>query len=188
MTGSTDHHRSKLAIGRPTRWLHWTSALLVLLMFTIAWTFIELRPGPLAGRLVDLHRSLGLLVLALTALRLAWRLFHPLPPLPPGTAAWERWLARLVQAGLYVLLLAMPLIGWIASSAMGDTVAFFGLTVPDLVEFDEDLGERLFELHETVGYLILVLVAFHVAGSLRHYLIKRDDVLSRMLPLLRPRS
>lgn len=168
-------------IGRGTRLLHWLSAALVAAAFGLAWSFNALAPGQTSGRLVEVHRSVGLTILGVTALRLGWRALHPLPPLP-RSPAWEVWLARGVQALLYVGLLSQPLIGWAGSSAQGDTVSYLGLVaLPDLVDADPDRAERIFGFHKTIGITILVLLALHVAGALRHGLLKRDGVLRRMV-------
>lgn len=102
-----------------------------------------------------------------------------MPPVP--SAPWERWLAGTVQALPYIALLAVPILGWIGSNAQGDTVSFLGvLPLPDLVEANQDLGDRLFIVHGWLGYGILALLALHIAGALRHRFIKRDGVLQRM--------
>ena len=169
-------------IGRTTRMLHWGSAILLVGAFSLAWTFSALGPGGLSARLVGIHRSLGLAILVLTVLRLIWRgTVASLPPLPAGTATWERRLARGVQGALYLSLLAMPLLGWMGSSAEGDAVVAFGmLPLPDLVGANQDLSDLVFQAHHLVGYAILGLLALHIAGALRHHLVTRDDVLASM--------
>ena len=99
-----------------------------------------------------------------------------------GCATWERWLAGAVQAVLYLALLAMPVLGWLGSNAEGDTVSFLGMVpLPDLVDANQELGDRLFVLHGWLGYGILALLALHIAGALRHRFIKKDRVLQRMI-------
>ena len=166
----------------PTRAFHWASAALLLVMFALAWAFGALGPGATGAALVNLHRSVGVVLLAVVALRLAWRLAHPLPPLPASVAPWERRLAGGVQALLYAGLLAMPLIGWAASDMAGDTVRVFGLAaLPSVWPMDEDRSDLLFAVHGWVATALLALAALHVAGALRHRLVKRDGVLERML-------
>ena len=149
--------------------------------FGLAWSFNALSPGSAAGRFVDMHRTVGLTILGLTTLRLVWRVFNPLPVLP-HSPAWEARLARCVQAGLYVMLLAQPLLGWAASSAQGDAVTYLGLvTLPDIVGMDQADADFFFRLHKLVGFSILGLIGFHVAGPLRHGLVRRDGVLRRMV-------
>ena len=166
-------------LGITTRALHWTTAALVAGGFCAAWILNALGPGPIAAKLVEVHRSIGLCILLVTLARVAWRATHPLPPVPG--APWEGWLAGTVQALLYLALLAMPLLGWLGSNAQGDTVAFLGvLPLPDLVEANQDLGDRLFALHGWLGYGILAMLALHIAGAMRHRFIKKDGVLQRM--------
>ena len=166
-------------LGMTTRALHWTTAALVAGGFGAAWLFDALGPGPIAAKLVEVHRSVGLCILLVTLARVAWRATHPLPAVPG--APWERWLAGTVQALLYLSLLAMPLLGWLGSNAQGDTVAFLGvMPLPDLLGANQDLGDRVFVLHGWLGYGILALLALHVAGAMRHRFIKKDGVLQRM--------
>ena len=166
-------------IGRGVRLFHWGSAALVAAAFGLAWSFDALGPGATAGRLVAIHRTVGLTILAVTALRLAWRAAHPLPP--HAGPAWELWLARAVQAGLYAGLVAQPLLGWVASNAQGDSVGLLGLfPVPDLVDPDPDRADALFALHKALGWTLLGLLGLHVAGALRHGWM-RDGVLRRMV-------
>lgn len=183
MTARADGETAdEASIGRVTRALHWGSALLLVAGFVLAWTFSALGPTAVSARLVGVHRSVGLSLLVLTALRVTWRIAVPLPPLPSGTPSWEAWLARLVQAALYVCLLAMPVIGWFGSSAGGDAVSFLGvLPLPDLTGQDQDLADRAFQVHEMLGYAILALLSLHVAGALRHHFLARDGVLRRMV-------
>ncbi|KQQ86935.1 cytochrome b [Aureimonas sp. Leaf324] len=163
-----------------TRSLHWLTAGLLAIMFALAWTFDALGPSDTAASLVSLHQSLGLLILVVVAARIAWRVTHPIEPLPGDTPRWETRLATLVQALLYALLVAMPLVGWYASALSGDTIRFFGLALPDLVAMNEDRSDQLFELHGTIGWAILALTALHVAGALNHQFIRRDGLLNRM--------
>ena len=170
-----------IAVGLTTRLLHWGSASLVAAAFALAWTFSALGPTDLSARLVPIHRSVGLSLLLLTALRVAWRIAAPLPPHPADTPPWQTALARTVQASLYAGLLAMPLLGWFGSGAEGDAVSFLGIVpLPDLTEPDQELADRVFRLHGWLGYAIVALISLHVAGALRHHLLKRDGVLPRM--------
>ena len=172
---------SPARIGFGTRLLHWSSAALVAAVFGLAWSFSVLGPGATSGRLVELHRSVGLTILGLTLARLIWRALRPLPPLP-SSPAWEVWLARVVQALLYVALVVQPLLGWIGSSAQGDAVSYLGLfALPDLVDADPDRADIIFGLHRTTGFCILAFLTLHISGALRHAVLKRDGVLRRML-------
>lgn len=151
-------------------------------MFLFAWGVNLSGPGPLGIRLVELHRSFGVVLFVTIVARLAWRVTHPLPPLPIPLAGPERWVAATVQGLLYAGLLTMPLLGWAASDSAGDTVRVFGLfTLPSLLPLDETRADLLFAVHGWVAIGILGLVALHVAGALRHRFVEDDRVLERML-------
>ena len=102
-----------------------------------------------------------------------------LPHRPP-LAGFERVASRAVHDLFYVALLAMPVIGWLATAAGGYPVQFFGWTLPGFIGKDKELSETLFTIHGVIGWVILGLVVLHVAGAMRHWLIKRDGVMARM--------
>lgn len=162
------------------RAFHWITAGVLLLLFLLAWTFDWIGPSDFSAVLVDAHRSFGVLIFLVVALRLIWRLTHPIEPLPDTSPKWERLLASGVQACLYLGLLAMPLLGFFASVLSGDVVRVFGWSLPDTVEMDEDRSDLLFGLHGILAWVLLGLTALHVAGALRHHFIKRDGLLGRM--------
>jgi len=168
--------------GLVTQLLHWGTAGLIVWMFYLGWTMVELPVSPAKFEAYALHKSLGLTIMALSALRLIWRLANPVPALPENMARWERWLAHGTHAALYGLLFLIPLAGWLYASASATPVNYFGLfTVPDLVAADEALADRLLLVHYLLGNLLLVVLALHVLGALKHQLISRDQVLKRML-------
>ncbi len=162
--------------------LHWLVVLLLVLQFFLAELADDLPDG--LDKLVMLarHKSVGITILTLAALRLAWRLVDRPPPLPamPG---WQRIAAHLTHWGLYALLFAMPLTGWMMSSAANYPVSWFGLLqLPDLVGPSHDLHEALEEVHEVLAGTLLAVVAVHVLAALKHQFLDRDGLLSRMLP------
>jgi cytochrome b561 len=164
------------------KWLHWLVAALVIALVPIGMIMADLEPGPLQDRLFVLHESLGITLLALMVVRLANRLRGaPAPDASLGRA--ERIAAGAVHHTLYLMLFLTPLVGWLALSAYGFGPSFFGLgNLPALLAKDEPLSKILFGLHEAGGLLIVTLVLAHVAGALRHVLLKRDDLITRMLP------
>ena len=169
-------------IGGVTRSIHWATAGLLLCGFGAAWIFNNIGHGRVAATLVEFHRTVGLSILGLTAARIIWRIVRPLPPLPSQTPLWETLLARGVQVLLYAALISMPIIGWWGSSADGDSVSFLGFVpLPTLTEPNQDLADRVFQLHAMVGYAILALLALHISGALRHHMVKHDGVLTRMV-------
>lgn len=162
---------------------HWAIAILVIMNWQIAERAHELK-GPEAGVVFGYHKAWGMLILALTLGRLAWRLTHPVPPLPAHYASWVRSLARTVHIIFYILLIGLPLGAWYANSLGGRTIDFFGLfTIPALpVSENKDLSHRIFELHHTGGMFLIYLVGLHLLGALRHTLFDRDGELFKMLP------
>jgi cytochrome b561 len=132
-----------------------------------------------------MHKSLGISIFVLTLIRLGWRFGHPWPALPANMAAWERGLARFTHVAFYVLLLAIPLLGWAAASAGGaPSTSWFGLFPVGNLPIPEsrDLGEALGGAHKLLVKATYVLIALHVLGALKHHFLNRDGVLHRMLP------
>jgi cytochrome b561 len=145
----------------------------------------DLLLSPRKLQLYSYHKWIGITVLLLVVLRLLWRATHRPPPLLPGMPRWQEIAAHGVHHGLYLLMLAVPLTGWLMSSALGFPVVWFGvLPLPDLIGKDKALGEALKEVHETLNYALLALVLAHVAGAIKHQLMDRDGTLARMLPFL----
>lgn len=166
--------------------LHWLVAALVAGQFAWGWLMIDIPkqpPGPRAEAF-NLHKSFGLLILALMVARLAWRLGHP-PPALPAMAHWQKNLAQATHAGLYVALFAMPFSGYLGSAVSGYPVKFFGIVLPAWASPNPALKEFLSAVHYAVAWLFVALLATHVAGALRHALIDRDGLLHRMLPVHR---
>ncbi len=133
--------------------------------------------------LIPLHKSIGLTVLALTVVRIAWRFTWRHPAYPQGMARWQMQAARAVQAAFYGLLLLMPLTGWVMASAGQYPLGWFGLfDVPKFAVAKESvlyLASR--SGHEVLGWVFAALIVLHVAAALRHHFVLRDRVLSRML-------
>ncbi len=163
--------------------LHWGIAAAVLLIIPIGIIMRLLGPGTLQNVLYTTHRSLAVLVLALMLVRLAYRLVHGVPAPDPSLEPWQRIVSHLVHLSLYALLIAQPIIGWVATSAYGARISFFGLfIVPDLVSKDQTLSDPLFLVHRVLGFVLAGLLTLHIGAALYHYFIRRDRVLQRMLP------
>lgn len=170
--------------------IHWLTALVIIALLGIGWTMTgDLPLGGLSrGMLFSLHKSLGVLVLALTLLRLAWRVGHQPPPLPPGLKPWELRLVGLVHRTFYVLLLVQPLVGWAMYTMSPGKSRFFGLfRIPDLpfvpgFPHGGGAGEVLEGIHGFVAAVFAVLIVLHVGAALKHHFVVRDDVLLRMAP------
>lgn len=166
--------------------LHWLSFLIVLGMAIAGLVMVELPNGPFKLQVYALHKSFGLSVLGLTALRLLWRLFGATPR-PLGNApAWQEFLARATHGALYALLLLVPLSGWWFNSTSGFPLRWFGLvSLPKLGAFDPVLKAQARETHEILFWVLAALVAIHAAAALWHHYRIRDRTLARMLPLMK---
>ncbi len=167
--------------------LHW---LTFVFLFGNAWLGLymnDLPKGPETEAVYALHRAFGITILLLVALRLLWRWTNPRPAPLAGVAPGDWRLARLVQGAFYAVMLAMPLVGWIGSSAAGATVLWFGnLELPALAGRDEGLKEAMVLTHRLLFYTLFGLLVLHVAGALKHRFKDRIDVLGRMLPAREP--
>ena len=163
--------------------LHWAIAIAVLISWRIAES-AEHAAGAAEKAIMADHMAVGMLILLLTALRLAWRLASTQPAFSSGLANWERVVARVVHGVFYALLIGLPLLGWIGSSMEGNAIDVFGaFTIPGLpVAADRGLGHEILEVHGLLGEITLYLIVLHVLGALKHHFIDRDFVLARMLP------
>lgn len=172
------------AYGLVAQALHWLVAAGVVLQFAWAWRIDQAESIRNEFALVNQHKSIGMTVLGLVVLRLAWRAFNRPPPLPPGMAGWEKRAASTAHWLLYALILAMPLTGWIHTSAAGFGAEFFGLLdIPDIVPSSERLEDIFGAIHEWLAKSILLVVSIHVLAALRHQFVLKDGLLNRMLPV-----
>lgn len=159
--------------------LHWLIAALIL--WNVA--TMLLLPEDVSRRLIDIHKAAGITVLALSAIRLGWRLTHRWPPLSDQLATWEKALARATHVLFYVLMFVVPLAGWLMVSAgRGDPVSWFGLfDIPALpVPRDRAAAGYYNTLHEYAAFLTVGLLVLHVGGALKHSFVDRAPGLSRM--------
>ena len=165
--------------------LHWLIAALVVTQIVLIQAH-EATDGPISREFVNLHKSVGLSILVLTLVRLGWRVANPAIPLPAETPRWQKLAARATHVLFYVFLIAMPLVGWAASSAAGRDIIWFGLFEwPALpVGGGREFAGQLMDLHELAAKLLIALVVLHVLGALKHHFIDRDNVLHRMIPLI----
>jgi cytochrome b561 len=163
--------------------LHWVIAALILGLLGLGFYMQDLPLSPRKLQLYSWHKWAGVTVFALALLRLAWRAGHRPPALPVHMSRLERLAAHAGHGLLYLLSLAVPLSGWLMSSAKGVQTVWFGvLPLPDLLKKDEALGDLLQTAHLGLNLLLLALVLVHIGAALKHHLIDRDEVLSRMLP------
>ncbi len=168
--------------------LHWVIVALIALQVTLALIADDLPLGMKKLAMLARHKSVGITILGLAAIRLIWRWTNPTPALPETLKPYERVLAHVTHAALYLLLFAMPLSGWLMSSARGFPVSWFGLVqLPDLVPKSKPLYEALLQTHDLLALALGAVVLLHVAAALKHHYVLKDDVLRRMLPFTRTR-
>lgn len=165
---------------------HWVIVVLVIVQFVLGITAHGLPISLERLILLARHKSIGITIFVLVVLRLAWRLYSKPPPLPPSPHPFSNAAARMSHALMYALLLAMPPVGWLYSSASHLTVAWFGLfSLPNLVGPDKRLANAMLLTHESMAWVLLATVTVHVLAALWHHFLLKDTVLLRMLPFTR---
>lgn len=160
--------------------LHWLVALLIFAAFPLGVYMADLPFSPTKLQLYSYHKWIGITVLLLVAVRLAWRATHAAPAAAPAPR-WQQAAAAATHHLLYVLMVAVPLTGWLMSSAKGFQTVWFGvLPLPDLVAKDKALGDLLQTVHKLLNFTLVALVAVHIGAALKHHFIDKDGLLSRM--------
>jgi cytochrome b561 len=161
--------------------LHWIIALAVIAQFTWGWVMqsIPKQPPGLRADAFNMHKSIGLTILALMILRALWRWRHPAPPLP-AMPAWQAKAAHANHLLIYACLLLMPLAGYLGSVFSGYPVKYFGITLPAWGWKDEAIKNAMSVAHFIVSWVLLAAVSLHVAAALKHWLWDRDGLVARM--------
>lgn len=169
----------------PARLLHWLMAALLIGLLALGFYMSDLPLSPEKLQLYSWHKWAGVTAFILLAIRLLWRATHRPPALPASMSAAAQRMAHLGHLALYALMIAIPLSGWLMSSAKGFQTVWFGvLPLPDLLSKDLLVAEVLKEVHETLNWVLLSLVLGHAAAAIKHHVVERDGVLARMLPFL----
>jgi cytochrome b561 len=164
------------------RVLHWLVAGLVLLMVPLGIVIANEWGGPVQQPLYNLHKSVGAVLLPLIVVRLIYRLTHPPLPLPADISPIQQFAAHATHWVLYALLIAQPVLGWIATSAYPAPLPVFGLfELPRIWPEDRPLSEQLFGIHRWMGIAIGAVAALHIGAALHHHFLRRDRVLMRMV-------
>ena len=163
---------------------HWLIAGLVIWNWLLAKSAESAASREEAIAIFADHKAIGITILVLSVLRLLWRFTHRPPPLPVDYPTWEKGLAHLTHILFYVLLIGLPLGGWLANSLAGREVDMFGLfVIPAIpVAVNEGAAETVFGLHKLGAFMMLILFALHVLGALKHTILEKDGNLFRMLP------
>ena len=180
------------AYGATARLLHWLMAVLVVIQVAAGVIMVNAAPPPsLWGTLADtlalysVHKVLGLVLLALALVRIAWRVARGAPPEEPTLAVWQRETSWLVHAWIYLALILVPILGWVGISLYPALVVFDRFAIPGLTAPDEARSVAVFAAHAIAAFALVALVAMHVGAALYHHFIRGDGVLLRMLPGLR---
>ena len=161
--------------------LHWLMALVIFGLLALGLVMADMPLSPEKLQYFSWHKWAGVSIFVLVWVRLAWRAFNPPPAYPDSMSPLVQKLAHGGHHLLYVLMIVIPLTGWLMSSAKGVQTVWFGvLPIPDLLSKDKALGELLEDLHASLNWLLMLLLAGHVAAGLKHHFIDKDDVLTRM--------
>ncbi len=173
----------------PDRWggisqlLHWTVVVLILVMAYLGLTMGDLPNGPDKIQTYALHKSIGITILGLVALRLLWRFYAGTPHPVPGSPRWQERIASITHWAIYALLFSIPLSGWVLNSAAGFPLQWFHLiNLPHIVGKSHDLHDQAAEAHEIMFWILVLLIVAHAAAAFYHHLFQRDATLARMLP------
>jgi cytochrome b561 len=173
----------------PSKWggvsmfFHWLIALLIVTLATVGLIMVDMTNSPTKISVFQLHKSIGITVLALAALRLVWRLAHRAPAPVAGTPRWQHLAASGTHAALYAMMFVMPISGWLFNSAANFPLKWFGLVkLPALWGPDRVVKAWALDVHVYGFYVLAVLVLAHVGAALWHHSFKKDETLVRMLP------
>lgn len=171
------------AWGAVSKTLHWLIVLMIIAQWVIAERADDLPNGLAKLQTLALHKSIGMTVFMLAIIRLVWRWANPVPSLDGLAKGWERIAANISHLALYALIFAMPISGWLMSSAHAYSVSWFHLFQwPDLVQPDHELSESLESLHKLLFKILVGVAVLHALGALKHHFADRNEVLKRMLP------
>ncbi len=161
---------------------HWLIALIVICMLSGSF-FLDDVPEKYKSVAYMMHKSLGLTVLFLMVVRFFWIQYAGKPALPATVPAWQKVVSRIVQYALYLLLITMAMCGWIMSVAAERIPSYFGLFNLSLpIQPSKSLAKLMNQSHETIAWVLIVLIVLHIAGAIKHHFIDKDNVLKRMLP------
>ncbi len=163
--------------------LHWLMAIAIITMLAVGLIMTDMQMGPDKFELYGLHKSTGVVILLFVCMRLLWRVINPTPALPEHMKRIERFMAHSSHAVLYTIMIAMPLSGWLMSSAAGFPVSVYGwFVLPDLIEASNERRIVFSDIHEYVGYFMILMIVLHTFAALLHHFYHKDNVLKRMLP------
>lgn len=168
---------------RTAKAIHWLMAILIFGLLALGFYMHDLPLSPEKLKLYSWHKWAGVTAFLLVLIRLAWRVTHVPPALPASMPKAMQFAAHAGHLALYGLMIAIPLSGWLMSSAKGFQTVWFGvLPIPDLLEKNKEVGDLLQTVHMSLNLLLAVTIAGHVGAALKHHFVDKDDILTRMLP------
>lgn len=174
---------SDISWGAPAKFLHWLIGVLIFTQFALGWLAVNWRLSPTKLNLFVWHKSTGMLILLLVLVRLLWRLVNLTPTLPLEMPAWERSVAHVSHGLLYILMISVPLSGWITQSASGVPFRiFWRIPLAAIASPDKEVAVLGAFVHFSLGVVFASLIVLHVAAALRHHFVKHNTILVRMLP------
>jgi len=171
------------AWGSVAKMLHWLMLALIVVQVSLGWTAELWRLSPTKLNLFIWHKSTGILLLLLAVIRIGWRLANPPPRPPDGLPGWERVAGIAVHLALYMLIVAIPVSGWVINSAANIPLNVFWLfPLPDITAPGKSLADFAARVHSGLLITLSVVLCVHIGAALRHHFIRRNDVLMRMMP------
>ena len=175
------YRNTENSYGLVAKVLHWLIFFLILGLLLVGFFMDDISDKALKGQIINLHKLIGITVLGLMIVRAIWALMNPKPLLPINTPVWQRMAERTVHYLIYVALICMPISGWVMSVAAGHPPHFFEtlLTLP--IPENKTLSDAGWTIHQSLAWIIIGLISIHVLAALYHAVIKKDEVLSRML-------
>ena len=163
--------------------LHWAMAIGLVAMFLFGLYMADLPLSPTKLKYYSWHKWAGVTAFLLVVIRLSWRIANRPPALPESMPRLMQWAAHAGHFALYALMIAIPLSGWLMSSAKGFQTVYFGvLPIPDLLDKNKEIGDLLALVHKSLNLLFIAVLAGHIGAALKHHFIDKDDILTRMLP------
>ena len=171
------------SFGYVAKSFHWVIALLIIAMLVLGY-FLEDFPASVGEMPYNTHKTIGIIILALVVLRLGWRWLNIQPSYSATLPSAYKFFVRLAHYAIYLVIIAMPISGWVMSTAAGHVPHFLGwfyFPMPG-ISLNEQLAGQAFQVHNVLAIILIVLVSFHVLAALFHHFVLKDNVLKRMLP------
>lgn len=174
---------SEIRYGGMAILFHWIMAILIIALLAEGLYMDRLSVSLQKLKLFGWHKEFGMLVLILACLRIGWRLANTVPALPNAIPQWQKFAARVAHWAFYFFMFAMPITGWLITSAAGLPVSLFGwVTFPNLISPNADARIFFAEIHEWLAYGLIATICVHIGAALKHHFINKDNVLKGMLP------